>query len=193
MTGTSGRKHRFRPLVMCGKLGIMMVRTLIVGYGNVDRGDDGVAYHIVNALRQQLGQSALEPDEPGLDGLGGRIDSVFMTQLVPELVETLTAYEQVVFVDAHTMDAADDVWCVAVTPQYKHSSFTHHMSPEILLALLEALYHKRLKGYMVSVRGSDFDFGRGLSSETAALVQPAVACILRLIGLDERDTAATQP
>jgi molybdopterin-guanine dinucleotide biosynthesis protein A len=44
-------------------------RTLIIGYGNLERADDGVAYHAVNALRQRLGQKALSEDETGLQGL----------------------------------------------------------------------------------------------------------------------------
>ncbi len=33
------------------------MRTLVIGYGNLDRGDDGVAYAIVNELRRHCSAS----------------------------------------------------------------------------------------------------------------------------------------
>jgi Ni,Fe-hydrogenase maturation factor len=42
-----------------------MARTLVIGFGNLDRADDGAAFHIVNRLREGLGLSTL--DEGAID------------------------------------------------------------------------------------------------------------------------------
>ncbi len=158
-----------------------MPRTLVIGYGNVHRADDGVAYHIIKRLREQLGQEALDDDDTGLDTLGAQVDSVFLTQLVPELVDTLVEYERIIFVDAHVRDDAPDLDLAPVSPAYAPSAFTHHMTPAMLLALLEAIHGLQPVGYLVSIRGRDFDFRQRLSAEAEALVKPAVESILHLI------------
>ena len=53
----------------------LMPRTLVVGYGNIDRADDGVAYSVVNALRERLGQKALSEDDSGLEELGAQLNT----------------------------------------------------------------------------------------------------------------------
>jgi hydrogenase maturation protease len=164
-----------------------MSRTLVIGFGNVHRADDGVAYHVVNALRQRLGQKALAEDQTGFEDLGAETDSVLLTQLVPELIDTLVHYDQVVFVDAHVRDDVSALHCQPLMAQYGPSVFTHHMTPAMLLALLKAIHGRELVGYLVSIRGRDFDFHRRLSAEAEALVEPAAERILRMIAPGEEN------
>jgi len=158
-----------------------MPRTLIIGFGNIDRADDGVAFFVVNALRRRLGQKPLNEDETGLEGLGAEVDSVFLSQLTPELLETLAGYQRVIFVDAHVYENVDALHCEPISPEYTPSAFTHHLTPAAFLALLKTLYHLEPAGHLVSIRGYDFDFHRDLSPETEAMVGPAVEYILRLL------------
>jgi len=158
-----------------------MLRTLVIGFGNIDRADDGVAFFVVKALRRRLGQKALNEDETGLEELGAEIDSVFLSQLTPELLETLAGYQQIIFVDAHVYENVDALHCEPVSPEYTPSTFTHHLTPAAFLALLKALYHQEPTGHLVSLRGYDFDFHRRISAETEALVEPAVKYILQLV------------
>jgi hydrogenase maturation protease len=167
-----------------------MRRTLVIGYGNVHRADDGVAYHVVNALRQRLGQESLGEDQTGLEGLGAETDSVLLMQLVPELIDTLVDYDQVIFVDAHVRDDVPDLHCEPVLAEYGPSAFTHHMTAAMLLALLKAIHSREPTGYLVSVRGHDFDFHRRLSAEAEALVEPAAERILRMIAPTEENAEA---
>ena len=159
-----------------------MSRMLVIGYGNRDRGDDGVAFRVINALRRDLGQEPLGEEETGLDQLGCRIDSAFVLQLAPEWAEVAADYERLVFVDAHVHADADDLCCTPVQPKCTSSAFTHHMTPEMFLAVLQALYHRQPAGWMVSIRGHRFDFERELSDAAAVQVTPAVEQILRLSG-----------
>lgn len=158
-----------------------MPGTIVIGYGNIDRDDDGAAYAVVNALRERLGQNKLQDDDTGLDELGKDVDSVFLPQLVPEIMETLTGYRRIVFVDAHIGADLDDINCIRVVPEYLSSSFTHHMLPAALLAYLHTLYRHEPECHLVSIRGLEFDFKRALSPRTQALVNPAVEKILQII------------
>jgi hydrogenase maturation protease len=158
-----------------------MFRTLVIGYGNLDRQDDGVAYEVINALRRRLGQAALGGEEIQLDELGNQTDSIFVMQLAPELLDIVADYDQVIFVDAHVRPNLPDLHWAPVQPEYAPSAFTHHMTPGMLLALLQALYHREPVGYVVTIPGQAFDFGQGLSPGTEALVEPAAEQILRLL------------
>lgn len=157
------------------------LRTLVVGYGNRDRGDDGVGYGIVQRLRRELGLSPLEEGESGLERLSGRTDAVFLPQLLPQLVDVLVDYGQVVFVDAHTRPDVPGLHCAVVRPGSAVAAFAHHLSPAVLLALLERLRDKRILAYAVSVRAYEMGFEQRLSERTAARVIPAVETILDLV------------
>jgi hydrogenase maturation protease len=159
-----------------------MTRTLVIGYGNRDRQDDGVAHAIIGGLRRCLGQTPLAEGETGLEQLEGQANSIFVLQLTPELLDVALNYEQLVFVDAHVHPEADDLHCTPVEAEYASAAFTHHMTPAMFLALLQALYQHRPLGQIVSVRGYSFDFERKLSPATQASVEPAVDKILALLG-----------
>jgi hydrogenase maturation protease len=156
-------------------------RTLIVGYGNLDRQDDGVAYFVVNALRQYLAQDALSEDETGLERLGGEVDSVFVTQLGTELLEVVAQYDRVIFVDAHVRTDVEALHWEPVEARYATATFTHHMTPALFLALLQTLHNRELEGHILSIRGQSFGFERGLTPVAEMWVQPAVERLLRLL------------
>jgi hydrogenase maturation protease len=157
-----------------------MSRTLVIGYGNPHRNDDGVAYEVVGALRRRLGQASLGEEETGLEQLGAEVDSIFVLQLAPELLDVAADYDQVIFVDAHVHTDRDALDCQPVQPEYATAAFTHHMTPPLFLALLQALHRCQPQAHTVSIQGQSFDFRRGLSAAAGALVQPAVTQILAL-------------
>ena len=159
-----------------------MPRTLVIGFGNIDRADDGVAYHVINRLRRRLGQGMLHEDETGLEEIGAQIDSIFLVQLAPELMDVLILYDEIIFVDAHVYENVDSLYYAPVFPEFTTATFTHHLTPAMLLALLKSLHHREPAGHIVSIRGYDFDFHRNLSADTEALVEKAVDHILLLHG-----------
>jgi hydrogenase maturation protease len=156
-------------------------RTIIIGYGNIDRADDGVALSIINELRRRRGRGELEEGDTGLGDLNDHADSIFIPQLMPEIMERLTDYDRIIFVDAHVSPDTEDINCTAVLPEYSASSFTHHMTPSAFLAFLETLYHCEPEAYVVSVLGHEFDFRRTLSPRVQALVQTAADTVLELM------------
>jgi hydrogenase maturation protease len=153
---------------------------LVLGYGNPDRQDDGVAWHILHALAFQLHLPAPDSYEDEFPS-NNRLDFVFTLQLTPEMAEQIAPYERVCFVDAHTGSIAAEVQLVAVEAQFQQSPFTHHLTAQSLLSMCQMLYGKTPQAALVSVLGYQFEFERQLSAETAALVPEAVAKILSWI------------
>jgi len=151
-------------------------RILLIGYGNPDRQDDGVAWHILRALAAKLGLPApltYEDEFPAND----RLDFAFYLQLTPEMAEELSVYERVCFVDAHTGDIPQPVRIIDVHSEFQHSPFTHHLTPQSLLAMCLALYNRQPEAALLSVRGYRFLFDRELSPETSALLPDAVGLL----------------
>lgn len=158
-----------------------MSKTLVIGFGNLYRRDDGVGFAVVNALREQLGRPLLDAQDDGFDDLGHDVDTVILHQLTPELAEVVACYDWVVFMDAHISSIPDPIRIEDIEACYQAATVPHQLHPRTLLALAHELYNCAPHGILVSVRGDDFDFGEGLSKQTAALVPQAVAHILSII------------
>jgi len=165
-------------------------RTLVVGYGLQDRGDDAVGHHVVQRLRQRLEQPPIAEGNSGLEELGMPLDSIVVTQIIPELATVLLDYERAIFVDAHTKGDAPDLWCFPVFGTASRSMQAHHLTPAALLSLARLLYNKDLTAFVVSVRGHEFGFGQELSQPTSAMIEAAVDAVLDL-ALPGADHAST--
>jgi hydrogenase maturation protease len=162
----------------------MMAASLVIGYGNSERQDDGVAFYVVNRLRRRLAQQPLAWDEDGLSRLARRTDSVFIRQLAPELIEVLVHYDRVIFVDAHVPADSPNLRCTRLYPGAGVPVFSHHMHPEMLLGFLKAVYGSEPVSHLLTVQGRRFDLKRGLSVQAAALVDPAAEKILEMLDTD---------
>jgi len=155
---------------------------LIVGYGNISRRDDGVAFHIIQRLRERLGLPAWPRDVEFDERLEAGLAMVFVHQLAPELAETVARFEVVVFVDAHVRGAQrDPVQWEEITPAYRAGMVSHQFQPSVVLALCQTLYGRCPGGYILSVLGTDFDFGDRLSPHTSELADEAVGVLLDVL------------
>ena len=146
-----------------------MKPTIIIGYGNPDREDDGLAWHILAELTRRLGRPVPTEVPEGFYPNGENPDFLFVLQLTPEMSETLAAYARVCFVDAHTGRVPQEISIEPVTSQLQTSPFTHHMTAETLLAMTEEIYDLHLDAMLASVRGYHFGFTVSLSPRTAEL------------------------
>lgn len=153
-----------------------MKKLLIIGYGNPDREDDGVAWHILRELTIKLGldvPSSYEDEFPASD----LVDLAFYLQLTPEMAEEISLYEYVCFIDAHTGNIPEPVRLIHVESEFQHSPFTHHLTPQSLISMCETIYGKKPDAALLSVLGHRFLFTRQLSEETSQLVPQAVDLI----------------
>jgi hydrogenase maturation protease len=150
-----------------------MADTLIIGYGNADRQDDGVGWHVLKNLAEKI--SCQVPEDPGeaIEIESEQVDLLFTLQIYPELAETISHYKRICFVDAHTADIPETISWTKLEPDYEKSPLTHHMSPKTVLSISAAIYGTIPEAILVSIRGFSFQFQRELSPKTAALVEIA--------------------
>ena len=159
-----------------------MSKNLIIGYGNPDREDDGVAWHILRALALHFGCGHADTFNGSLFDIdlgepqhrADIPDLQLELQLMPEVSETLADYDKVCFVDAHTGALARELNMEPITARVQNSPFTHHLTPEMCLQLAKSAYGKTPQGMVVSVRGYQFGFAHTLSPQTAQLAVEAV-------------------
>jgi hydrogenase maturation protease len=157
-------------------------KTIILGYGNPDRGDDGVAWHILQQIAQKSGkQTNISSFENGLFSINENLDLWFNLQLIPEVAEEITHYGRAFFIDAHTGEIKDDIKIVKIEPIFQNSPFTHHLTPSTCLSLSLSLYGKYLESTLVTVRGFEFNFSNELSERTTQLAERATKIIINLI------------
>ncbi|RPJ73040.1 MAG: hydrogenase maturation protease [Desulfobacteraceae bacterium] len=159
-----------------------MAQHWVIGIGNPDRGDDGVARHVIDRLRAELGVAPLDESETGLGASGPGTALIFVRQLVPELVMDLGECDRMVFLDAHVPSEPREIVCTRIAPEARFASrLTHCLPPEGFLWLLAAAAGRRPESFLVSLRGECFDLARGLSPAAAGLVAPAAELVLSLI------------
>jgi hydrogenase maturation protease len=149
------------------------LKTLIFGFGNIDRQDDGVAWHVMLAVMQKLGIDTALMDENVMPFTYGEYEFQFQLQLMPEFAEDLGQFDRAVFIDAHTGNIPEAVHQEAVLPAYQNSPFTHHMTAATLLSLCQVINGKVPDAILVSVRGYEFEFTRELSERTRLLADKA--------------------
>jgi hydrogenase maturation protease len=144
-----------------------MPRTLIVGYGNPLRGDDGVGIRAAERLRELI-------DDP-------EIEILALHQLTPELMDPLSRAARAIFIDACAGGTAGEVRERRVNPEPAAPAFTHFATPEALLAGARALYGSAAEGVIFTVAGADFDVSADLSPAVARGLEEVVEAVLRLL------------
>ncbi len=137
---------------MCGQ----MAEILIIGYGNPQRGDDGVGYLAAE-----------------------RLDGMAVQQLTPELMEPISQAASVIFIDARAGGRPGAIEERTVFPAPFSGAFTHHATPEALLGGARELYGRCPPATLITIAGSDFQMGHALSEP----VQLALKTLLNARGV----------
>lgn len=162
----------------------MKENSLIIGIGNYDRQDDGVAWHILCGLAKTLGRDV--PQDPygeGFEPIGEKPHLLFTLQIYPEMAELISNYDHVCFIDAHTGAIPTELQAIKIEPDFQHSPLTHHMTPETVLSLTYTVSNSKPEGFLVSVRGYQFGFAQTLSPKTTELSVSAIQEISNWLAL----------
>jgi len=146
-----------------------MARTLIIGYGNRFRSDDGLGIHAAEELSRVLP--------------AGDAEVLALHQLTPELAETVSHAELVLLIDAGRQGRPGEMRCTPVGSQHLDAPFTHQLTPEILLSLGWELYGVRPQAFEISVCGECFDLGEELSPSVAKTL-PVLVDFVRNFGAE---------
>lgn len=153
------------------------MKTLVIGYGNDSRNDDGVGWFVVAELQRRLaGQPAASV--------------TFQTahQLEVDFAEDVREFDRVVFVDAAIPESAYAWRTEEVVPGFQSHAVAHFMTPADILGLSRTLYGRAPTGVLFSIRGRDFNFGTELSPETRAAAHEVIDRIQALLGPATRET-----
>ena len=127
------------------------MKRMIIGYGNQLRGDDGAAWELARRA-EALGWETLT-----------------VVQLTPELVDTLSPLDEVVFADA-THEPGPLRW-YALDPIEGQGWPAHCGEPERLLDLCHKLHGRAPQAWMLTLPGEDFGYRLGLSEFSQASIE----------------------
>jgi hydrogenase maturation protease len=145
-----------------------MPNTLILGYGNPLRGDDGFGWHAAQRLRAAV-------RDPNVEILA-------LQQLTPELMEPISRADRVIFLDASVGAAPGEIAERVVEPQAAAgAAFSHHATPAALLAGARILYGRAPLATLITVTGSDFSVSDRLSPAVGMQLDTVSAMVLRRI------------
>ncbi len=136
------------------------MKTLVIGYGNTLRGDDGVGYRVAERLQTEAGD---------------RLDSRPVHQLTPELALDIAQVDRVWFVDAWIAGTIPTMQPLTLTPVAP--VMDHRWQPTSLLHLAKTLYEAEPVAYQLLIPAADFDYGEHLSSGAQAGMEWAVQTI----------------
>jgi hydrogenase maturation protease len=137
-----------------------LTTSLIIGFGNPLRSDDGFGWHTGRLLANELG--------------GQDVEVITCHQLTPELAERLSQSDRAIFIDASADGQPGAIYRRSVRPQAGGSStFTHDCTPSGLLASAHRLYGHCPQAIIITVSAQSFAFGESLSAVVSA-AQPKV-------------------
>jgi hydrogenase maturation protease len=142
------------------------VKVLILAYGNTLRGDDGAGPVAAALLRAA--------------GLPDGVAVLTLQQLAPELAESISSADRVIFVDAARGSDPGEICCSSLAADAGPESFTHDFAPAALLALARQLYGRVPEAYALTLCGDSFDLSDQLSAAVAAAMPRFVETIREL-------------
>jgi hydrogenase maturation protease len=142
-----------------------MSKVMLIGYGNPMRGDDGLGWYVADLLMR----CGTQPD----------VEIRTCHQLTPELAETISQADFVVFIDAHIGLTPGLITSTQVEPASSAEiPSTHHLTPPTLLGLTKQLYGQCPEAVVMSIAGQLFELGTVLSD----VVLAAIPQLLEYVG-----------
>jgi hydrogenase maturation protease len=150
---------------------------LVIGYGNPGRMDDGLGPALVEALEKL----AIE----GVD-----LDADY--QLIVEDAAAVAAHKVVVFADA-AETGPEPFYLRPVEPKGELGFSSHGCQPGQIMALAQELFRAETKGYILGIRGYEFnEFREALSEKAKANLAAATEFIVKVIQGRDFEAAAQE-
>ena len=144
--------------------------TLVLGWGNPARGDDGLGPALIEALA--------EMELPGV-----ATDTDFQLQV--EDAAEVARYRRVIFVDADRAGREPFSWRRLEPAKQKINFSTHSVAPAAVLALAAELFQARPEAWLLGVRGYRFDeFEEQLSGRASKNLEAATEFLRTTVQAD---------
>ena len=143
-----------------------MPDTLIIGYGNPLRGDDGFGWHAAMRLQDLIHDDGIE--------------ILAVHQLTPELMDPISRARRVIFIDAAVGEDPGKMTVTTLeTTGGAAPAFTHFATPAALLVGARSLYGAKPEGLLITVVGLDFELGEELSEPVRRALESLVGRRIR--------------
>lgn len=138
--------------------------SLLIGWGNPLRQDDGIGWHLAHQLQAEAGHDR---------------QVLAVQQLTPDLAGALAGCRRALFVDAQMAPAGTPAVRMQITPLPAAAGggrpFSHHQTPQALLQLSAALYGCTPQASQLLLPVTQLGFDAQLSAEAERLLSPAIA------------------
>jgi hydrogenase maturation protease len=146
-------------------------RTLVIGYGNPGRRDDGLG----PAFAEAIGEMNFE---------GVTVDAGY--QLGIEDAAAIAEHDVVLFVDA-AREGIGPFTFDRIQPELSTSFTTHRVRPSFVLAAAREIFNAETKGYLLGIRGYELDeLEEGLSKGARANLEAAFRFVVPALGTGQR-------
>lgn len=150
-----------------------MTRTLVIGFGNTLRGDDGAG---------QLAAARIAELHPDLTCFS-------LVELTPELADTMSVYDRVVFIDA-SVGIETLRWHVLRPSVERTQPRSHALTPGDLLQLtIELFNYAPQQVELVEIPASQFGFCEEMSIHTRSMIENFVGLFGETMDLHAGDVA----
>lgn len=148
-------------------------KILVIGYGNPGRLDDGLGVAFADAVEKMaLPNVTVESDY----------------QLTVEDAQLVAEHDIVVFADAD-VGCSEPFVIRRIERDGSQDFSTHIMEPETVLSLAKNLFNAKTEGYVIGIRGYEFnEFGEKLSEQAIANLNSALKYIKPLLIKSNFDT-----
>jgi len=134
-----------------------MTKTLIYGYGNPGRQDDGLGERFIALVEKWISDQKLE-----------NISTDCNYQLNIEDSATIAEYDTVIFVDASIVEDVENFRLEEIEPNDARIEFTMHaVSASYVVDLCKKIYGKTPKAYVLHIRAYEFEFKEELTPKAA--------------------------
>jgi hydrogenase maturation protease len=144
----------------------MTTSTMVIGYGNELRSDDGIGQKIANIINHWDLAS---------------IKSLAVHQLTPELAANLENVNLAIFVDASINSESADVQVESIFPTVSTPITEHSANPQYILTLTKSLYDYCPPAWLVTVPGVNFELGDCISPIAEEKIGIALTKIINII------------
>lgn len=156
------------------------MRILVYGYGNPGRQDDGLGIELVSRLEEWAAEKGLADIE---------FDNNY--QLNIEDADVISRMDLVVFADASEEDIED--FCLSkVDGSGKLSFTTHAASPSYIVKLCQELFQKEPLVFLLHIKGYEWAFQEGLSSQSLVNLERAVSYMKDMLEHPGRASESTE-
>ncbi len=131
---------------------------LVIGIGNIGRGDDGLGWKMADAVQDRGFKNVT-------------VENRYQLQVEDALL--VSGYQLVIFVDASHIPLPGGFSWQSCQPGDHYFYSSHLQSPETVLYLAGTLYSKIPEAYLLAIEGKHWDLGDPLSAQADRSFQNA--------------------